>query len=462
MVAIGIRLLTGRYHATPWGRHVNEGAPEWPPSPWRLMRALIATWHHKGATRWSEETVRVLIAQLAESLPSYYLPPASTGHTRHYMPTEKKPTLVFDAFVSVAKGAELVAAWPDVALDSDEAEALAWILQGLPYLGRSESWVEARLLAAWSGSANCEPVDAGAGERLLAPMGEADYCQWRAGFVEAKRQSMLEEARRKASAKGREAARAKLTSRDEAVLEALAPATVFDALQVDTADLRAAGWSQPPGSRWDRWSLPEGALEHDEPRARAHTRSAPAPTVVRFALASTVLPPLTETLRIGEQFRRALLRCSDGAAVFLGRDNSGAPMEGHAHAFCLPLDDDGDGRLDHVALYAAGGFDRAALRGIGGLRELTRREGLPPLRVVLEGMGTCETYGRPGPPGVRSPALARSRFWVSRTPYVLTRHPKTHRDGRPKLREDGRQVDGPEDQLLREIAARGLPEPVSL
>ena len=30
-----------------WGRHVNEGAVEWPPSPWRLLRALIATWHLK-------------------------------------------------------------------------------------------------------------------------------------------------------------------------------------------------------------------------------------------------------------------------------------------------------------------------------------------------------------------------------------------------------------------------------
>ena len=30
----------GRYHANPWGRHVNEGAVELPPSPWRLLRAV--------------------------------------------------------------------------------------------------------------------------------------------------------------------------------------------------------------------------------------------------------------------------------------------------------------------------------------------------------------------------------------------------------------------------------------
>ncbi|HFQ89125.1 MAG TPA: type I-U CRISPR-associated protein Cas5/Cas6, partial [Desulfobulbus sp.] len=47
MLAIGFRFIAGRYHATPWGRHVNEAAVEWPPSPWRIVRALAATWHRK-------------------------------------------------------------------------------------------------------------------------------------------------------------------------------------------------------------------------------------------------------------------------------------------------------------------------------------------------------------------------------------------------------------------------------
>ena len=40
----------GRYHANPWDRAVNEGASEWPPSPWRILRALVATWY----TRWPD------------------------------------------------------------------------------------------------------------------------------------------------------------------------------------------------------------------------------------------------------------------------------------------------------------------------------------------------------------------------------------------------------------------------
>ena len=47
MIGLSIRFPAGRFHATPWGRHVNEEAPEWPPSPWRLLRALVATWKQK-------------------------------------------------------------------------------------------------------------------------------------------------------------------------------------------------------------------------------------------------------------------------------------------------------------------------------------------------------------------------------------------------------------------------------
>src|SRR5579863_5843600 len=66
---LAIRFPLGRYHANPWDRAVNEGASEWPPSPWRLLRALAATWH----TRWPDLPVSVLeglLDQLGE-LPSY-------------------------------------------------------------------------------------------------------------------------------------------------------------------------------------------------------------------------------------------------------------------------------------------------------------------------------------------------------------------------------------------------------
>ena len=53
MLAIRFDFTANRYHATQWGRHVNEGVLEWPPSPWRILRAIVATWqtHTAGPAR---------------------------------------------------------------------------------------------------------------------------------------------------------------------------------------------------------------------------------------------------------------------------------------------------------------------------------------------------------------------------------------------------------------------------
>src|ERR1017187_8002904 len=85
-----IRLLfdfsTGSYHATPWGHHVNEGLVEWPPSPWRLLRALIACgFSSQGWTEIPTHAQR-LINKLTGVLPSYRLPEASAAHSPHFMP----------------------------------------------------------------------------------------------------------------------------------------------------------------------------------------------------------------------------------------------------------------------------------------------------------------------------------------------------------------------------------------
>ncbi|MFO0767833.1 MAG: hypothetical protein U0231_13835 [Nitrospiraceae bacterium] len=40
-----------------------------------------------------------------------------------------------------------------------------------------------------------------------------------------------------------------------------------------------------------------------------------------------------------------------------GKDHQGKRLINHRHAYYLPTDEDGDGRLDHLTVYAAGGFD---------------------------------------------------------------------------------------------------------
>lgn len=90
MTVLELSFPAGRYHATPWGRHVNEGAVEWPPAPWRIVRALIATWYLK-AREIPKDTMRSLVNALSQQ-PSFRLPRASTSHTRHYLPFNEGKT----------------------------------------------------------------------------------------------------------------------------------------------------------------------------------------------------------------------------------------------------------------------------------------------------------------------------------------------------------------------------------
>ena len=88
MPTLILQFPAGRYHATPWGHHVNEGLIEWPPSPWRLLRGLLATGY--ATLHWPADGPppegRSLIEKLSSELPVYSLPKAVGSHSRHYMP----------------------------------------------------------------------------------------------------------------------------------------------------------------------------------------------------------------------------------------------------------------------------------------------------------------------------------------------------------------------------------------
>src|SRR5438552_4001703 len=71
MLVIELMFPAGRYHATAWGRHVNEGVPEWPPSPYRLIRALYDARKRKHAD-WAQSRVEAVLTN-----PQDYKPVAS-------------------------------------------------------------------------------------------------------------------------------------------------------------------------------------------------------------------------------------------------------------------------------------------------------------------------------------------------------------------------------------------------
>lgn len=83
MTTLALHFPWRRYHATPWGRYVNEGAIEVPPSPWRLLRALYSVWKLRLPHALSEDVVHGVLTQLATEPPTYLIPPYRIAHTRH-------------------------------------------------------------------------------------------------------------------------------------------------------------------------------------------------------------------------------------------------------------------------------------------------------------------------------------------------------------------------------------------
>ncbi len=419
MIGIALSFPSGRYHATPWNRHVNEAAPEWPPSPWRLLRALIAVWKRK-YPELSDNLVENTLRQLATP-PQFMLPPASTGHTRHYMPWFKKGpddrTLVFDAFVALPKEAVIHIFWSLAELKAAERDVLETLLGGLNFLGRAEAWCQAELLSGEPAAINCQPLNG----RSLTPDGEIVQvlCADPDTAFSDDHVVSIEKISR---------GRGKNKVTKERRTSPYDPAWN---LCIETLKIHKEKWSDPPGSRWISYYRPKDCFRVKPAsgwRAKPQKRCF---QVARYTLDSTVLPLVTETLPIAELVRRELMgrygrlnRDADGgkgrSATFSGKDNEGQKrLDPHVHAFYLPTDEDGDGRLDHLTVFAEEGFSAGELKALDWLDRLRSAERDPsrhPLRLVLIGLGNSDDY-RPGP-------LAESRAWVSVTPFLVPRHPK--------------------------------------
>jgi len=184
------------------------------------------------------------------------------------------------------------------------------------------------------------------------------------------------------------------------------------------------------------------------------------PTVARYVVASRTPPRLTETVAVAEKVREALQSLSDGAEVFSGKSGRGKPLAGHGHAFVLCAADAQRGRLRHVTVYAAMGFDDPARQALARLARVWGFGG-DELHLVLAGIGRPEDFAGRDVAAGKSPLLDSSRVWVSHTPFVPTRFAKATHPGEPKLDGRGLQIGCPEHDLRRLIADR-FPDPVGV
>jgi CRISPR-associated protein Csb2 len=417
----------GRYHATPWGHHVNEGLVEWPPSPWRILRALIATGYTKLGWQHVPDEMRSLVERLAEIPPTYRLPAATSGHTRHFMPIKgwkrgvQKTSLVIDAFVR-PHGC-LAVMWP-TGVSPAQQELVARLLDRLGYLGRAESRVKARLVSeavlpsGWDISTERRDVD-DEPVRLLAPVPSVNYEAWR----------------REVSG---------------------APEDLVAALQIETTVLQREGWSAPPGSREIVYWRPAGAISSPLAGPAGLGGAVASADTALFALATDrkrdVLPLMERALPTMALFRRALLSIlgdEQQSAVcpeLTGKDDQGVQLrDGHRHAHFIPLSIEArnSGRIDYVLVHAPMGFGRAAQRTLRRLRR-TWAKGIDDISVTLVGIGRLSSFRVVG--GRPLPELGRSATWESRTPFIPPRFLKP------------RGKDSLDGQVRAELRQRNLPD----
>lgn len=403
-----LRFPWGRYHATPWGRHVNEGAVELPPSPWRLLRALYAVWRTR-APELADDTVHELLTRLAEP-PTFHLPRHGAAHTRHYYPDTvhrsgaASTDRTLDAFAVFERDAELGAVWP-FDLPDQHRVALERLAGSLPYFGRAESLCSGCVLPEWVPAAHDTWV----------PVDVADA-----------------------------------VAEDAPTTSVLAPELPLrlDALLARPVDVRKGSLLFPAGTHLLAYQRTHPAPRR-RPRPQLQSQSQPQaerPIAVRFSVLQAGLPPQTDALIHTDLLRQAALSKlnrppEERAHTQLGGRTAGdKAMHGHGHAHYLPLIT--DRRLTGLVVWTPNTLpddELTALTSVDRLFSPISPEWRLTIRVA--GIGTAAQVAP------ELTATPPATVWRSATPFTPPRYPKRNTDWPAFLH---REID-------RELTSRSLP-----
>lgn len=409
MIGIAIKFELGRYHANPWGSHVNEAAAEWPPSPWRIIRALYSTSRTHTALADSRTAIdRALQALIDAPPPLYSLPETVAAHTRHYMPQSSYSALrpkdtdkVLDGFLALDRDAELCAWW-DTALDAEAADALFDIARRLGYLGRSESVCSARMVTGAAPKA----ISAAPAASVETDAGEWD------------------------------------------LVDLLCPRSgrPLDDFTVSVTQLRKSRRLIPDGAQHVTYAV-ERSRRHAAPNDGYANGG--RPTLALFRLRGSARPAITEAVAVGQALRSALQHSygqrneKTASPTFSGRQGMTPRNDQHRHTHYLSLADGSGPRIDRLVVWAPEGFHRAEVEALAGITYISMHTIPERLPTALAALGTTDELDLRALTG---PA----RTWRSITPFGLVRHPKTKR---------GELRDTPEEQVCKELEHRGFPKP---
>lgn len=431
-VVVQVTLLSGRYHAHSWGQAQHAmGGPEWPPSPWRLLRAIAAWWFDATEPPCSAEVRDGILNALGRAgTPRIWVPKACFNEIPYYQPATvakakgreiNSPVLHYDHFAVLA-APDMYFAF-DTDLTEEQRAALSRLLSRARYFGRAES-------------------------RALVRLAEPDQQKPDGYFeaissVHARSASMV---RRNVLVttpefnapdlwRVREPSRAK----GKVDRRSGAPTGGTEAPQHFVEALISAKKPLPDGTRWLEYELPRSAVVQQLPKRRTSRAASPVVPAaeIHFRLFRRVPIPVLHTVSLARCFRdqavRRYSRATGNHSVLLsGREEDGSVARGHRHAYYLPRPTRSSaGVLEQfVVVLPRGefGVDQEVLDAMLGITRLLRGDPYPVLVV---------------PEGVRSaPTMSSASIWRSLTPFL----PSPQR--RPR-----RERTDPAQQLLRAVEA---------
>jgi CRISPR-associated protein Csb2 len=428
---IEVELTAGRYHAHPWGvSQYGIGEPEWPPSPWRLLRALAAAWFNYRTNGDCPHLRDALLEKLgSSSRPKLIVPAVSFHELKFFQPIVRDiaekvdnpqagapKTLNVTQINYRADHRDLFALvqgrrfWFvfETRLEDKETDLLKRLLGRIRYFGRSESRAALRLIDGLPESTedcplfDAEPLKPGASNQTQHHVVRQVLCP-RVGQQDG---SFNFHARDLWS----------LDTQEDSNI----PPHLTDACIKARRPL-------PNGCEWVDYVLSAKAIVRELPRRQRRPLRPCVPVKeIRFCLARRIPVPVKQTVCVARAFRDAAVRNFERmssnvhSTALTGCGEDGTPQPGHEHLYYLPRPSGRSNFLENLIVHVPNG--RLTAAELDALLSVERIRLAPddpyPITVVVEAV--LNTLAQPPAP---------SHKWRSLTPLVIPEHiQRDHRD----------------------------------
>ena len=461
MLTIVLKFPWGRYYAHPWG--INPGRlreAEWPPSPWRLLRALISGWFRANPGQEPNAECQELIEALARECPNIGIGKVSFSQTVHWQPNygaTSKPEQKREATYKVTRHENhfvavhgpIIFRWSQVELSESQLSLLSKLLGEVTYFGRAESLCYA--VIGKNGTENldnigwCTPRLLKNGmeqARFISPAYRDVFCPNPSDF------SITDLWNLRSLSSGLESTNA--------------PPHLVDQLlkrDMETDGALLVSYRMPDG--WPEKWVVRSPQTVRRTKTKALSKGPKAAHYLCFSLQCRVplLPkfivPLAEQFRkaASSSMRKVYGQATSSFAIFGHvRDRPENLVGEHQHAFYLPMGRKGNSVdfLRDLHVWCPVGFTQSEIEIFLRIHRLNWGSGKFPVRPVLTAI--CKN------PPIEAPfstGETASRLWRCVSPFVPPRHFYRGSGKRMKLRPK----DTPELQLIKCLQTMGITTP---